>query len=193
MVTLYFACIYSYDHLFDNVVFVSLILDTWGSINSLLSIELNQTFWTSFYKLNLVIQRASENEMKFSSSQTCCKTLESSIHLVKSRWMDSPTTVILWSNCGQVVVKWSTRMRLLNRACSVIHHQLCHPRCPISDRLPERASPRSWSDPKSHGFRCNWWKWLRYNVLNIQGREGVGEFLCPCSVKYQDRSIISLH
>lgn len=52
-------------------------------------------------------------------------------------------------------------MRLLKQACTVLHHQLCHPRRPISDRLPERAWPVPGVTQSPIAFFtiiCNWWK-----------------------------------
>lgn len=92
-----------------------------------------------------------------------------------------------------MVELWPTRTRLFNKACCAVHHQLCHPRHPISDHLPEQGPPCSWSDTKCHCICCNWWKTLWYTMcLMCRGSRGRGEFLCACRVKYQDMRIISL-
>lgn len=57
-------------------------------------------------------------------------------------------------------------MRLFNRACCAVHHQLCHPRPPISDGLPEQAL--EW--PTVPLLSLWWWKSPCYIMFNVQGR-----------------------
>lgn len=57
--------------------------------------------------------------------------------------------------CSGAVVKYSSRTILFNHACCAVHHQPCHLRRPISDRLPERALPCFWCDLKSGVIFCS--------------------------------------